>query len=55
MYEWLLFGEYIQTKLYPEQEYQNEYIGSIYVYMHMLVGHRLVAGSYKSSHYEYHR
>ena len=34
IYEWLLFGEYIQTNLYPEQEYQNEYIGSIYVYIH---------------------
>ena len=34
MYEWLLFGEYIQTNLYPEQEYQNEYIRRIYIYMH---------------------
>ena len=34
IYEWLLFGEYIQTDLYPEQEYQNEYNRSIYVYMH---------------------
>ena len=34
IYEWLLFGEYIQTNLYPVQEYQNEYIRSIYIYMH---------------------
>ena len=36
IYEWLLFGEYIQTNLYPEHEYQNEYNRSIYVYMHII-------------------
>ncbi len=35
-FEWLVFGENIQTIKYPEQEYQYEYTRNIYIYMHSI-------------------
>ncbi len=31
-----MLGESIQSKIYPEQEYQNRYTRNIYIYMHSI-------------------